>query len=466
MDIKVYYTKEGESISIYPEIGELLKEDEMWDCFIQNHVIKMVGSYRFANGDIWNSFPKYYQLVTNESPSSFDCDNLKTIIKVLEKLRSEGRNLFDGDNVFASERKEKEQRKVNILSLSSYIVRDYVQHGLYKKSQKKYFKAANGKYTWAKTVKKCIPIISNGNPIYLNPWRARNISENNDNISNIHAFIVGQAIEIYKKFDDRILVKEPDREYCFTATDLKHISFLLKREILNVFSDREIALFKALIAWCDLSYNYKLVGCTNCFQNVWEWVNDAVFGNQKDRSHKESGQPIYHFDGDSFYIGKGQAKPDTIYCDLKGEELYLYIYDSKYYIPTFDIEHHTIHGYPANSDIVKQIAYIKGICGSLQKCSGKIKAKNIFLLPEFNNIGREKDNETKERKELFNEIGYVVPAKFDMMVCNLLKDTNFEIEIESTKGEEDKVYLYKVCCSHLYEMYLKNKKYIPTETAQ
>lgn len=464
-----YYTKEGSSIKKYPEILELLKSEDIYQTFIESGNIKMVGSYMFADGSVWYSFPKFYPVDTDR-PTSKDLDLLDMIIKAIEKLRANGKNLFEGDRIFAPEARLNSKQKVNIIELSKYIVNDYMQHGIYTRKEMYYTKQGVGKNTWNKTIKKECPIID-VDIIYHKIWKKHVEADTRNIISQIHTIVVREAIRLYEKMHSREKIKSPEKtdiSLC-DGQNLKDFIPLLNAEMLHVYSDREQAVIKSMIAWCDLTYNYKFAGCTNCFQNVWEWVNDEVFGNQK---KKESDLPEYYIlddkEGKKKFFGKGQAKPDTIFFGRNSSTgcLQLHIYDSKYYVPQFSNTKEEVYGFPPNSDIIKQVAYLRRIRSSMKPyVTEEVETKNIFLVPELteeelSNIGR-----TKGKGDfLFEEIGYVNPANFDLVAKTLVNSINVDIniEIEYTAKENERVYIYMVYCSHLFEAYLKNNKYIPS----
>lgn len=467
MKTKVYYTLEGDRISSYLGLEELLKEDDVYDYFVISKKIKMVGSFMFSNNVLWYSFPKYYQFkLIAEKISKPDQDNMKVIIQVIEKLRFSGKNLFEGDHIFDPDSIDEQKRKVNIIELSTYIVKDYMSNGIYTRGKKEFSREGVGKIAWARTINKNNPIISENIIIYNKLWKKQNLVDDQNEISKIHAYIVSKAIGIYEQYNGYVGILKPEVTDEIQEDYLLEYSKMLNQELLCVFGDRELSIIKALIAWCESTYNYRMAGCTNCFQNVWEWVNDEVFGNQL---KKESQYPIYKIKDEKSdminYSGRGTAKPDTIFFkrNNKNNRNYLYVYDSKYYIP--NISKQDIYDYPPNSDIVKQVAYIKGICDSMAQIREQVIAKNIFLLPEMSDEKLSLFAQKKEENILYSELGYVMQANFDSMAENLMN--NIEIEIEPQKArdevEEEKVYLYMVYCSKLYDMYLKNKKYVPDD---
>lgn len=467
MESKVYYTLEGARISSYQGLENLLIQDKVYDSFVDSNKIKMVGSYMFSKGELWYSFPKYYQLnLVDGKISKLDQDNMKILIQVIEKLRDSGKNLFEGDHIFAPDSRDEQKRRVNIIELSTYIVKDYITNGIYEREKKEYIRNGIGKIAWARTINKNIPVIGENAIVYDRLWKKRNSTDNKNEIYMIHSWITSRAIEIYEKYNGYIGIKKPENEYKIQEKDFKEYSKILNQELLYVYNDRKISLIKALIAWCVATYNYKMAGCTNCFQNVWEWVNDEVFGNQ---ISKESQYPTYLIKNENDemvpYNGRGTAKPDTIFFrkDEQNIQNYLYVYDSKYYLPNPSKQ--DIYDYPSNSDIVKQGAYLNGIYDSLKELNVPVIAKNIFLLPEIPDKKLLKMGQKRVENVLFSELGYVIKANFDNIAENLVGNISMKIDSrkKDNEDEKEKVYLYMVYCSKLYEMYLKNKKYVPNE---
>lgn len=465
MEPKVYYTLEGKKISLYQGLQDLLINDDVYDSFVELKKIKMVGSYMFSNGVVWYSFPKYYHLdLVDGKLSTTDQNNMKVIIQVIEKLRYSCKNLFEGDHIFDPDLRDEQKRKVNVIELSTYIVKDYMANGIYMRDKKEYIQNGIGKISWARTINKNIPVINENVIIYDKLWKKQNLTDDKNGISLIHSYITGKAIEIYEQYNGYIGMTKPDDASIIQDKNLAEYSKMLNQELIYIFNDRKISLIKALIAWCETTFNYKMAGCTNCFQNVWEWVNDEVFGNQ---SKKESHYPVYKIKNEHEemipYMGRGTAKPDTIYfkSEVRKNHNYLYVYDSKYYLPAPSKQ--DIYDYPSNSEIVKQVAYINGICESLKQYKIPVIAKNIFLLPEIPDTKLSLLGQKKEENTLFSELGYVVKANFDLMAENLMSKITIEIDSKKKVIEEEKVYLYMVYCSKLYDMYLKNKKFEPND---
>ena len=70
-----------------------------------------------------------------------------------------------------------------------------------------------------------------------------------------------------------------------------------------------------------------------------------------------------------------------------------------------------------------------------------------------------------QHDNLFTEIGFVVKANFDSMAMNLMKKVGIKPEEGDPRVEEEagKVYLYSVNCKNLFNAYLNDFTYRPTE---
>lgn len=459
MDYEIIVTTEGENIRKYPELKTLLNSDGIGDAFLKAGNITMVGCYTFANGVQWYSFPKYYQFKNNDGINKEDKKYIELIIRVIDRLRSEGRNLFEGDHIFNPDITNGQKRRVNMVELSRFLIRDYLVNGIYGRKNKSYSTNGRGKIDWGKTVKKTQPLIRDNVPVYCQLWKKNNYIDTDNDISNIHKHILSFAIIVYEKYYGHVDVDNEIRERNQTELNRDYCVRMLSNEVRHVYNDHDISLIKALMAWCEATVNYKTVGCTNCFQNVWEWVNDFVFGNVENKYSEVPRYSLYDESGGIVeYVGAGSAKPDTIFFETERNlnKSHLFVYDAKYYTPVFSEK--DVYGYPPNSDIVKQVAYMKEILKSMSKI--EVSSKNIFLLPEFNGVKTDIEK-ANCNNDLFVEIGYVKQADFSSMVESMYRKNNIKEDAQRIECEDDKVYLYMIYCSKLYEIYLEGKHYNP-----
>lgn len=368
--------------------------------------------------------------------------HIRKICEVVEKLRSEGKNFDDEEFLFDPYEQNVSKKSVNRFELAEYIIEDYLQYGLYVKDFTETRRGGIGKTNWGRTVAKIQPILQDTSPVYLDLMNRHHMIDENDLISVIHANVVNQCLDFLGPLISNGM------EYIDTeplGEDLSTYSSTINARSTYVFKEREINLFKALEAWCACTRYYKNYAGVTCFDRVWEWVNDSVWGNIK---HPESESPIYHIAGWD-YAGSGEAIPDTIRIEEYEGEKEVFIYDSKYYtinnIYNKDGQN-IINGFPANSDIVKQVAYLKLI-------KSQYKAKcffNLFLFPESYERCRKEDKEAFQipPEKWFTIVGYVKPGAF-----NLKLDPPDE-----ENDEEEKVGLIFINPEKLYERFLKDSR--------
>ncbi len=389
------------------------------------------------------SLPKYFpkeKCNIDHLDEIKDC--LKKICQVVEDLRAKGKEFDDEEYLFDPYEEGIRSKPVNRVELAEFILEDYMQYGLYVKDLTETIRGGGGRTNWAKTVTHITPLFQKNTPMYLELMNKRHIIDENDVISIIHANVVNQCLEFMNAllFDgiDYIDTEE-------LGGDLSMYSSVINSQITYVFKERDINLFKALEAWCANTRYYRNYAGVTCFDRVWEWVNDSVWGNTE---HPESKNPIYHI-GNTDYEGKGEAIPDTIRIVKNAEnKCCTYIFDSKYYTVS-RIQKKEIIGYPNNSDIVKQVAYLKLIKSQY----GEGEYYNSFLMPESSeNCGDVEGEYFKiPERDWFRRIGFVKPGSFSLDISNL-SDEIREDEKEKMVG------IVLVNPDKLYNRYLEKYK--------
>lgn len=429
--------------------------------FVKRKKIVFVGMYTDRSKED-NSTVTIYSLPKYYSKDTYSKDNIqhnlseiqghiKKICMVIEKLRSEGKEFDDEEYLFDPYEQNSSKEEVNRFELAEFIIEDYLQYGLYAKDLTEIRRNGPGRTSWGKTVAKIQPLIQNGSPIYLDLMNRHHITDENDIISVIHANVINQCLD----FCGPLISGGIDYiETEFLGDDLSSYSSVINAQSTYVFTERKINLFKALEAWCKSTRYYKNYAGVTCFDRVWEYVNDSVWGNV---NHPESGNPVYHI-GDKDYNGAGEAIPDTI----RIESNEVYIYDSKYYVVKKIIENEgQIDGYPSNSDIVKQVAYLKLL--KSQYGDDNYNYYNSFLLPESTELPKptdlpesKVDNKNEKEEENLNSaisdkwfitIGYAKPGDF-----------NLELTEKGTDDSDMRVGLIIENPDKLYDKYLSNQK--------
>lgn len=443
--------------------GTKLKLGDIKPAFARKDKVSFVGLYTIkADGENIKNNITVYSLPKYFPKDKCKLDNLpeiqeqiKTICKVIEKLRKNGKIFDDEEYLFDLYQLKVSKQTVNRYELAEFIIEDYLQDGLYVKNLTEFRKGGIGRTSWGKTVSKVQPFIQSGSPIYLELVNKHQIIDENDFISILNANVVNQCLDFIGPLISSGI------EYIETeplGKDLSAYSSVINSRSTYVFKEREINLFKALEAWCSSTRYYENYAGVTCFDRVWEWVNDAVWGNIE---NPESGEPSY-FIGNETYFGVGEAIPDTINIQGSGtddnkagtNDSEVYIFDSKYYTADYvgPKDGNKVIGFPANSDIVKQVAYLK-----LIKSQFKAKAfYNSFLLPEYSGTCTDvvKDQFKVADDKWFSVIGYVEPGKFRLERLT---------EAENINEDENLVGVVLVNPDKIYDKFLNGETVKPEE---
>lgn len=386
-----FFFKEGEDKSkIELLVPEMAAKKKWW----VKDTLVFVGIFKASNGDLVYCYPKYLETLTDEQSEYKDYikEHLKTIVNVIDKLRSNGKNVVSGDNLF-DEDAHSIRGEIEKVSVARFLMRDYLSNGIYQMDAAVDAKSGNGHSRWGKTVSRVNPVITNRDAIYLDVFRRKHFRDDSGEISQIHRQILSECYEtlFMRGVQKNVFVERPKKKY-----DLVSCSSILRKRLNQVFDDRERAVLKAMISWCDKSPYYRAYAGTNDFANVWEWVNDAVWGNVAEQN---STAPYYNL-FEKMYAGTGLIKPDSICVriDNENQECIVDVLDSKYYAPdgvttAKNDDKLELVGMPSSSDIAKQVAYryfIERYCAGIMKkyeekygYSLSIRYTNSFLIPKF-----------------------------------------------------------------------------------
>lgn len=479
----VFYFREGSSRSKIMNILEASNVADELDGLkplFKKDSLTFVGIYTFSTGDNCYCYPKYFPEVKSDEEKEKVKKHMELVANVIEKLRQEGKNMEEESQSFSPYHNQSTPNKVNRIELARYIIKDYLEHGLFYIDEKRQSINGNGRTHWTKTVNRLHPIINGNDIIYFNRIVQSRYTNYDTLITEIHGHIVSKSIEAMNKLGYSLGVNKPT---CSKATiDLESMVPYIEQMLSQLFEERQVCLFKAMISWCKESRYYKFIGGTTNFAGVWEWVNDAVWGNV---SKKDSSNPMYYL-GDFQLEGKGEAKPDTLYIsDISADSTCnIFIYDSKYYVVkslTIDEQTSTgsILGFPANADIIKQIAYKKFIAQYFESINNilqdnkkiKFKFKNMFLIPELLVENKQKLglDYAEQLTNLYQKIGTVSAGVFDGLLNSLKIDDQTKAMIKKQESankknksdqlqKEDLVEVLEVNPEILYRKYLSSEK--------
>ena len=315
------------------------------------------------NGQLKVIFPRGYRL--NKSSKDVVGDIL-LLVKVLDKY---SRRVKTKAIRFQNKHLGEEGGSKYPLVTAIWLINDYKQNGLFTNLVAEYKKDKKGKIIWDRTLKKCLPQISNSQFVYLEFIVRKTYQDSEDIIRTIHAQIINECLStIGWLFRD---IEKPTVSSAYLPKNLCMVA--LKNALSNETQDSRKQLLKQLINYLLLAndVNGKRVQKdynTEFFNLIWEDMLLDVFGNADTNEYYPSA--TWHLG--SLAQEASNLKPDVI---LRQQET-VYVLDAKYYKYgcTLNPKH-----LPQSSDILKQLAYSEYIVDKHIK--GTTKAYDAFILP-------------------------------------------------------------------------------------
>lgn len=466
----VIILKEGwskEECRVICRDDDLFEELESLNGFFKLNKCSFVGMYtssiRRGKVTIY-SCPKYFDFNLEMQYTEELLDNVKEhinlICRTIHKLIEEGRNFEESGYQFSVYDNYRERKNINAYELAGYILNDYVKNGLFYHRNKQQKINSKGRTLWPKTISKLQPIIDKQDVIYTKVINRLSAKDYSHLLTSLHSYIVNKCASFLQplgKYED---VELPEYTYDFGDDLLSYYDYILT-QLSYVYTNRDIALLKALASWCNISNFYKASNGVTCFDKVWEYVTKEVWGNVAEtRSDKPSFYIRSKLGEQQIYEGTGEEIPDIIRVIKYGSKICIGIFDAKYYYPSKIYRSQKgakgfIWGAPANSDIVKQIAYYN----NFKKTYGEeIYYANAFLMPEFSNeICSDLDIEKMSSHELYRFRGYVESGANNSIRDALMMNG---YNITNMKKSDDIVEIFTVQPETLYKQYLSESRKI------
>ena len=407
--------------------------------FFNNHQFTFVGVYYSVNTNCTViGYPKYLpeHLVDKDIPAIVSHMNL--ICRVVEQAKQHlDRTLIDDSYSFYAYGANKEHQYVNRYTLATTILQDYMTYGIYYNKLLQVARNGNGPIQWHTTIQKTTPLFDY-DVVYLDMFHRTSRQDFSQLITHLHIWIVRQCARLLQGIGQYLDLELPDLNMKFDDINLSQFKPYLLSKLSTVFSDREVRLIKALTAWCAISPFYQSQMGVISFEKIWEYATKKVFGNIEDT---RSGPPSYFIQNKEFEA-HGDAIPDIlrVFLHAKSSKAVIGVLDAKYYCPKFYSESHIVDGAPANSDIAKQIGYLRYLKQLYPLPS--IDFTNAFLFPD-----------TKLTQEhLFEYIGYATPNK------ERYEEVDKLLGIKEISSSQDRVLLYNVNPTLLFESCLRGVK--------
>lgn len=305
-------------------------------------------------------FPKGYILPSNSNELKRDAIFL---IETLNRYKIENRkSLEEAEVEFLKGIGEKEN-----VAAALWLLQDFSENGLINIHTDTHILNGKGNIHWKHTINRINPVISNGQPIYLDYYSHYKSYDQNNIIRLIHNYAVSTALETY----GWLFYRELKVEINDFNLDIETIIYTLQSQLQNTFSDREITLYSNII---DFLSNNKEENnehdvttlLTPYFHTVWEKICDFIFQGQKNVLGMP--KPYWEIDNERKYTNQ---IPDTLFINNN----HLYILDAKYY---------RTEKLPGWHDLVKQFFYALTLVSTVVHPTQNTIIHNIMIFPSRN----------------------------------------------------------------------------------
>ena len=290
-----------------------------------------------------------------------------------------------------------------------YIIEDFLDRGsYYTEKESLYTKDSGGKISWARTVKKIKPVVSDSGIAFLNFIVRKNRVQENRLITELHKYCVRKSFEIFGFLYSPLMPEEGLLQENDVLRNRKDYAEFLQEKMDSTHIESSLELFSNML---DIINNFdsedetkEASYGTECFQIVWESLVDSVFGTVSQNQKKK-----YFYPSTKWIFADGTKprrnaplRPDTIM--ILGEACF--IIDSKYYsysmlqnprnensVEDDEMESVLFHGsVPGSDSIQKQITYAQYIDRTISRRAESLekfrfapeKICNVFILPEDN----------------------------------------------------------------------------------
>jgi hypothetical protein len=316
-------------------------------------------------------FPKNYTKTYLDSLNQEDVEKefgliLRVLLKAQKKLEK------DNNEVDIIET----NKGNNELSIANSIIKDYIIHGIYNKSEELVSVNSDNEIHWESTISLVHPVFSKKAPIYTSVYSFDSFTQEDYVITQIHRWAVYYCL---KKYGNILFDQKPqfDEEIIADLSKIGNIDYLLhsiNKELNEVFVDRNTGLLRLLKSLIEKKFKKEteeMIFGTTSFHVVWEKVCQQIFNNKKDKYVDEIqnlSRPNW-----TFYPKEPKSRhgmiPD-IFC----------VKNNKYF--TIDAKYYMIKDNPPGvQDVVKQFLYedmYREITGTTDN-EGKFY--NIFASP-------------------------------------------------------------------------------------
>ncbi|MCT1563580.1 LlaJI family restriction endonuclease [Corynebacterium glucuronolyticum] len=302
------------------------------------------------------------------------------------------------------------------VSLMLFLIKDYVENGLYIETTYRRILDGNGNIDWDRTISHFLPVMVRNRPIYPEYISKDQSHRDTSYFKDLHLAVLGEILTQFARMDLFETLRVPPIEIVAgSLADLgsvDQILYRIRQRYYSEFNDRNrillssFELFLEFVEALSGSESIQYFG-TTAFNLVWEEACGEVFGNQLKKPldfetfgagpNKRTLQPsrtiesyierpkwainIQH--GETRVVeGKRTFKPDIVTIDEVAGRHRLVILDAKYYLIRFS--HGRLLGEPGVEDIAKQFLYALSLQGFASD-NAFDDISNCFIFPNFEN---------------------------------------------------------------------------------
>ena len=292
---------------------------------------------------------------------------LKSVVKYADSTKASKSTEDEGEGKNSTEE----------LSLYLKLLDDYRQNGLYA-VRRTIRKFNSGKTDWRKTVSNIAPLPDkNLQPIYIDTFGIKHEYFDRNEIAAIHAQCIRSIDEKFSWIVSgklRLIAPELRDIRSPTGNTIRKLS-LLKKELGQTYSDRDIRLLKQLIRFLEKTNDNQpssFIAGLNKFEFCWEHMLEAVLGHTIDINSQLPAPAYIDHAGKIHSANEKSMRTDIVLRKDSDSGRQYVIADAKYYSAI------TARDAPGWGDIVKQFFYAVAV-RSIEKRSTKIK--NVFIFP-------------------------------------------------------------------------------------
>ena len=338
-------------------------------------------------------FPKY---IRNDEPS---VEEARLMLRVVRRLHGFGElpqaNIKSGS--------------ANRLAVMIRLIEIYEERGVYDNYEDSRELNGNGVIDWVHTVDTILPLLSDGQPVYVDYWTRKTRRDESDLVTRLHRAILTECSRFLNRRGIASLLGLSKIELTDeTPGDFGDVGVLdsrLERERTSQFvtwKQEVIDLMRLYLAGGGIASESQQVLCmgTTAYHHAWELACKVAFGDLLDK--KLESLPIDLADGwrersDETLLqiiprplwerpGGGDCGdvdtliPDTITFVHAADDSRLFcIYDAKYYVPS---ESGKMTGQPGVESVAKQFLY-QSAYRQFVLDHGFDRVVNAFLVPSM-----------------------------------------------------------------------------------